>query len=61
MTNFKVPKAISVEINAKTAANNNYNQKGTGHITLIFSGYKVNQKLSEIVLLIRINNPQTNL
>ena len=49
MTKFKVPKAISVEINAKTAANNNYNQKGIGHITLTFTAYKVNQKLPDTV------------
>lgn len=48
MTKFKVPKAISVDINSKAAAGD-YNQKGVGHITLSFSGYKINQKLPDSV------------
>lgn len=48
MTKFKVPKAISVDINSKAAAGD-YNQKGVGHITLSFSGYKINHKLPDSV------------
>lgn len=48
MTKFKVPKAISVDINSKAAAGD-YNQKGVGHITLSFSDYKINQKLPDSV------------
>lgn len=48
MTKFKVPKAISVELNAKPTTNvTTYNQKSTGYITLAFSGYKINQKLAD--------------
>jgi outer membrane lipoprotein-sorting protein len=50
MTKFKVPKAISVELNAKpTGTATSYNQKGTGYISLAFSGYKINQKLADTV------------
>lgn len=49
MTKFKVPKAISVDINSKTDKGAGYNQKGTGYITISFSGYKVNQNLPDAV------------
>lgn len=48
MTKFKVPKAISVDINSRTTSGS-YNQRGTGHITLTMDGYKINQKLSDSV------------
>ena len=48
MTKFKVPKAISVDINSRTTAGS-YNQKGTGYITLTMDGYKINQKLPDSV------------
>lgn len=48
MTKFKVPKAIAVDINSKTTTGS-YNQKGTGRITISFTGYKVNQNLSDSV------------
>jgi outer membrane lipoprotein-sorting protein len=50
MTKFKVPKAVSIELNAKPTTNvTTYNQKGIGYITLAFSGYKINQKLPDTV------------
>jgi hypothetical protein len=48
MTKFKVPKAISVDINSRTGTGS-YNQKGTGYITLTMDGYTINQKLSDSV------------
>ncbi|MFN8287711.1 MAG: hypothetical protein U0V74_13195 [Chitinophagales bacterium] len=48
MTKFKVPKAIAVDINSKTTSGS-YNQKSTGHITLSFTDYKINQNLSNSV------------
>ncbi len=56
MTKFKVPKAISVDINSRTTAGS-YNQKGTGHITLTMDGYQINQKLSDTVFTEEGNKP----
>lgn len=45
---FKVPKAVAVDINAKTKANDNKN-KGTGKVDFTFSNYVVNANLDDKV------------
>lgn len=48
MTLFKVPKAISADINSKSSGRKG-NEKGKGSITLTFTNYKINQKLANTV------------
>ncbi|MFN8276247.1 MAG: hypothetical protein U0T84_02080 [Chitinophagales bacterium] len=48
MTKFKIPKAIAVDLNSKSAAST-YNQRGEGHITLTITGYRINAQLPDAV------------
>lgn len=47
MTKFKLPKALSAELNSKSSKTTSKNEKGIGKITLQFSGYKINTKLGD--------------
>lgn len=51
VTKFKVPKAVAVDINSKSSpkSSNASGVKGTGKITLNFSQYTVNKKLTDAV------------
>jgi outer membrane lipoprotein-sorting protein len=49
MAKFKVPKMISADINNKSTHTANEPQKGTGVITLTYSGYAINQKVPDSV------------
>jgi outer membrane lipoprotein-sorting protein len=46
---FKVPKAVAVDLNSKSAPKTDSSVKGTGVISLQFSKYLLNQKLSDEV------------
>lgn len=49
VTRFKVPKAVAVDINSKSTTKTSGSDKATGVITLQFSNYQLNQKLSDSV------------
>lgn len=49
MKKFKVPKMVSVDINSKSPIKTAGPLKTTGSVTLTFSAYKFNQKLSDTV------------
>ncbi|MCW3124789.1 MAG: hypothetical protein JWO03_447 [Bacteroidetes bacterium] len=49
MTKFKIPKMVSADINSKPSHSDNEPRKGTGVITLSYSGYAINQKVPDSV------------
>jgi len=49
MTKFKIPKMVSADINSKPSHGANEPRKGTGVITLSYSGYAINQKVPDSV------------
>ncbi len=49
MTKFKLPKALSAELNSKSSKPTGKKEKGIGKITMQFNGYQLNKKLSNAV------------
>jgi len=49
MTKFKMPKALSAELNSKSSKTSSKKEKGTGKISMDFTNYKINTRLNEDV------------
>lgn len=49
MTKFKLPKALSAELNSKSSKYTSKPEKGIGKITMTFSKYQVNKQLSDSI------------